>query len=232
MEKRTVNKVRVLDQPRKRALAYVLVAGAVLVASNESVAQETDAPDDVVRAFHEALAKGDSTTALSLLAEDVVIYEAGGVEASREGLGAQPIDDDGHVQGAGDSQHGDRDDVARAYVRWMADPAHPLVQSQSATVGGLKRLANPRGPQHGLVGTVSCAARCKLSVHRHGRHRANAVERRTLGHIRVLHVQDSNVTRGTGHPAHQLDHLFADRAAGAEDFHSTRVSHFRPPRVG
>ena len=84
MEKRTVNRVRVLDQPPKRALAYILVAGAVLVPSNESVAQETDAPDDVVRAFYEALAKGDSTTALSLLAEDVVIYEAGGVETSRE----------------------------------------------------------------------------------------------------------------------------------------------------
>ena len=31
-----------------------------------------------------ALASGDSVTALELLAEDVVIYESGGVEASRE----------------------------------------------------------------------------------------------------------------------------------------------------
>ena len=63
----------------------------MLVASNESVAQETDAPDDVVRAFHEALAKGDSTTALSLLAEDVVIYEAGGVETSRDEYRSQHL---------------------------------------------------------------------------------------------------------------------------------------------
>jgi len=37
-----------------------------------------------VSAFHDALASGDSVTALSLLAEDVLIYESGGVEASRE----------------------------------------------------------------------------------------------------------------------------------------------------
>ena len=37
----------------------------------------------VVRAFHEALTAGDSAGALAALAEDVVIYESGGVEASR-----------------------------------------------------------------------------------------------------------------------------------------------------
>ena len=37
-----------------------------------------------MRAFHEALASGDSATALSLLTVDVVIYESGGAENSRE----------------------------------------------------------------------------------------------------------------------------------------------------
>ncbi len=46
--------------------------------------QEGHNPENVVRAFHEALASGDSVTALELLAEDVLIYESGGVEASRE----------------------------------------------------------------------------------------------------------------------------------------------------
>jgi ketosteroid isomerase-like protein len=39
---------------------------------------------ETVRAFHAALAAGDSATALSLLAPDVVIFESGGVEASRD----------------------------------------------------------------------------------------------------------------------------------------------------
>ena len=41
-------------------------------------------PVDVVHAFHAALSAGDSATALSLLAHDVVIFESGGVEASRD----------------------------------------------------------------------------------------------------------------------------------------------------
>jgi ketosteroid isomerase-like protein len=39
---------------------------------------------ETVHAFHAALAAGDSATALSLLALDVVIFESGGVEASRD----------------------------------------------------------------------------------------------------------------------------------------------------
>ena len=39
---------------------------------------------ETVHAFHAALAAGDSTTALSLLAPGVVIFESGGVEASRD----------------------------------------------------------------------------------------------------------------------------------------------------
>jgi ketosteroid isomerase-like protein len=63
----------------------LLLGVAVLAAiSSPAFGQEAPSPDDVVRAFHEALAAGDSVTALGLLAEDVVIYESGGVEASRE----------------------------------------------------------------------------------------------------------------------------------------------------
>jgi ketosteroid isomerase-like protein len=44
----------------------------------EQAARET------VHAFHAALSSGDSATALSLLAPDVIIFESGGVEASRD----------------------------------------------------------------------------------------------------------------------------------------------------
>lgn len=43
-------------------------------------AQEKQAVVDVIEAFHAALVAGDSTTALSLLADDVVILESGGTE--------------------------------------------------------------------------------------------------------------------------------------------------------
>jgi uncharacterized protein (TIGR02246 family) len=63
--------------------AATLLLGAALV-SAPLVAQEVGRPEDVVRAFHDALATGDSALVLNLLAEDAVIFESGGVEASRE----------------------------------------------------------------------------------------------------------------------------------------------------
>ena len=38
----------------------------------------------VVKAFHEAIARGDTTSALDLLHPDVVIFESGGAEMSRD----------------------------------------------------------------------------------------------------------------------------------------------------
>ncbi len=63
----------------------LFLAVAVLAAvPSPALGQEAPSPEEVVLAFHEALASSDSVTALELLAEDVVIYESGGVEASRE----------------------------------------------------------------------------------------------------------------------------------------------------
>lgn len=43
-----------------------------------------DAPADVVRAFHDAVQRGDTAAAVALLAPDLVVYESGGVETSRD----------------------------------------------------------------------------------------------------------------------------------------------------
>ena len=51
-----------------------------LVAKTNSVAATPVAPVD---AFHNALASGNTRSALALLAEDVLIFESGGVERSR-----------------------------------------------------------------------------------------------------------------------------------------------------
>lgn len=65
-----------------KRLVLLSVVGAVL--APDALAQDRANPVETVRVFHEALASGDSITALSLLTEDVVIHESGGVEASRE----------------------------------------------------------------------------------------------------------------------------------------------------
>ena len=71
---------------RRRALRHIaglLLAGAVVLARPTTGWAQESARDSVVatiEAFHAALAAGDSARALSLLAEDVVILESGGVE--------------------------------------------------------------------------------------------------------------------------------------------------------
>ena len=60
----------------------LMVFLALSIAGVDSAAAQS--PAEVVAAFHAALAAGDSTRALDLLAPEVVIYEGGGIERSRE----------------------------------------------------------------------------------------------------------------------------------------------------
>jgi ketosteroid isomerase-like protein len=62
--------------------ARVLLLGLFLLAAGAAQAQQT--PQQVVAAFHGAMAKGDTQTMLNLLGPDVVIFEAGGAEMNRD----------------------------------------------------------------------------------------------------------------------------------------------------
>ncbi len=67
----------------------VMIGAAMMAMSmgaNEASAQSASEAQvtAVVAAFHTALAAGDSTTALSQLAEDVTILESGGVETKEQ----------------------------------------------------------------------------------------------------------------------------------------------------
>ncbi|MDX2060080.1 MAG: nuclear transport factor 2 family protein [Gemmatimonadales bacterium] len=64
----------------------VLLSLAVTVAAGSDLRGQTsaDSAAAVVAAFHAALAAGDSTAALGLLAEDVAILESGGRESLAE----------------------------------------------------------------------------------------------------------------------------------------------------
>ncbi len=66
-----------MTYPLRIALVCLVVAPPLAAQSAERT------PADVAHAFHAALTSGDSAAALSLLAPDVVVFESGGVEASR-----------------------------------------------------------------------------------------------------------------------------------------------------
>lgn len=53
-----------------------------------------DSAVDVVNGFHAALKQGQTDTALAMMAEDVVIFESGGVESSRAEYAAHHLEAD------------------------------------------------------------------------------------------------------------------------------------------
>jgi len=70
------------------------VLSIALVATVPAAQAQESGPVDVVRAFHAALTAGDSAAALDLLAPDVVVLEAGGVEASRDEYASHHLQSD------------------------------------------------------------------------------------------------------------------------------------------
>ncbi len=68
-----------------RFRALILVPIACVVPAGTSLAQtDSAAVAATVASYHRALANGDSATALSLLADDAVILESGGIETRAE----------------------------------------------------------------------------------------------------------------------------------------------------
>jgi len=65
-----------------RLTGVALIAAAAAVLTARAISAQN--PEAVVAAFHEALASGDSSQALAMLAPDVLIYENGVVESSRD----------------------------------------------------------------------------------------------------------------------------------------------------
>lgn len=71
-----------------RPVAFMVIGwcaiGAPASAAAQAGAADSTAVVEVVRRFHEALVRGDSGTALSLLADDAVVLEAGSLETRED----------------------------------------------------------------------------------------------------------------------------------------------------
>ena len=66
-------------------MSVLLVVLALALVVDGAVAQESaQTPQETVEAFHQSLVDGDQEQALALLSEDVVIFESGGAELSRQ----------------------------------------------------------------------------------------------------------------------------------------------------
>lgn len=67
---------------------------AALEPAQPAAATQPSTAEDVVNGFHAALTRGDTEAALALMAEDVVVFESGGVEKNRAEYAAHHLDAD------------------------------------------------------------------------------------------------------------------------------------------
>ena len=72
-------------------IALTATAGTIVGLPAALSAQDMQTPTEVVDAFQAALSTGDSATALGFLSPDVVIFESGGAEMSREEYRSQHL---------------------------------------------------------------------------------------------------------------------------------------------
>jgi ketosteroid isomerase-like protein len=82
-------------------------------------AAEAGAPAAAVESFHSALASGDAERALSWLDPEVVIFESGGAEMSREEYASHHLESDMEFTTATDTEVLDRRAQAGADVAWV-----------------------------------------------------------------------------------------------------------------
>lgn len=111
--------------------ALLLSAGPIaafdptVAARSEGVAPEAAEAAGVVDAFHAALENGDTTAALALLAEEVVIFEEGGAERSRAEYASHHLDADAAYAAASEYTLGHRSGWIAGDVAWIASEGTP-----------------------------------------------------------------------------------------------------------
>lgn len=78
-----------------------------------------DSPEAAVDAFHAAVSGGDRDAALGLLDENVVIFEAGGAEMSREEYASHHLEGDMKFAAAVERTVTDRRSDSRGDIAWV-----------------------------------------------------------------------------------------------------------------
>lgn len=113
-----------------RLLAFAALTNVTMLASAHGPAGHTHAVEQVpaaasgaaatVDAFHEALRKGDTPAALKLLADDALIYEAGGAERSKAEYASKHLGADAEFSQAVSSTRTRRAGEANGALAWIA----------------------------------------------------------------------------------------------------------------
>ena len=106
----------------KKLSIFALSVALLPAAVHGQQGHDQGTPGDAVEAFHEALAGGERAKVLALLAPQVVIFESGGAEMSREEYASHHLAADMQFSAATrrsitDRQSGGDDDIAWVLTR-------------------------------------------------------------------------------------------------------------------
>lgn len=102
------------------ALAAPLPTAALAHPGHLTLPAAARAPAAVVDAFHAALRRGDTRAALALLAEDALIFEAGGVERGKREYAAHHLGADSEFSRAVPSTLTERSGGTNGNLAWIA----------------------------------------------------------------------------------------------------------------
>ncbi|MDO9588147.1 MAG: nuclear transport factor 2 family protein [Brevundimonas sp.] len=102
-----------------------------------SVAPEAADAATVIDAFHAALKAGDTTAALALMAADVMIYEQGGAERSRDEYASHHLGSDAAFAAASEAAVARRSGWADGDVAWITSEGRTTGQFNGRAVDRL-----------------------------------------------------------------------------------------------
>lgn len=113
-----------------------------------SVAAEATEASTIVDAFHAALQAGDTTGALAFLAPDVMIFEGGGAERSREEYASHHLGSDAAFSAATEASVIRRSGWASGDVAWIVSEGRTTGQFNGRAVNLLttETMVLRRGP--------------------------------------------------------------------------------------
>jgi len=158
---------------QRKLVATLLISLGLMLLPGQGRAQRGNDSAEVVatvRAFHQALGRGDSAAALALLAPDAVILEAGGIE-NREEYRAHHLAADIGFARAIPSVTGPLRVVAQKDVAWASSTsrASGTFEGRSIDSQGAELVVLSRSPRGWLIRAIHWSSRSKR-----GRARRNA----------------------------------------------------------
>ena len=102
-----------------RALAAAFLLLPSMLTASAGAEADLSTPEAVVDAFHEALGGGDRQAVLDLLTEDVLIFESGGAELSRDEYAHHHLGSDMAFSAATESKAVDRRRGGEGETAWV-----------------------------------------------------------------------------------------------------------------